>query len=653
MRRLHRPALLAAVAAGVLLVVAPVGARADEPTVRQAWSRTGLVPTFVPEADRLYVATDAGIEQARAFLGGAGGEVALAEATGGVLDDGAALLVCPLTSPLVGDGELSADAAPTADCAAPAAPTRGDGSWTVALPPDGFGVALVPDVKAAPTFRVSLDAERTALRLAAPAAPAPDVQPAPAPDASADPVPVPAAEPTPQFAEPVDVPLAAVDTAAPAPVTDVAEPRAAPSVASPGIRLPFGEADSPSAVVVLGLVALGVLTLALRRRGVTRVAAAIAAVVVPAAVLDESTVYRLGLVLIVLVGAIGLHLLVNWAGELSLAHATMIGLPAFAVAKISADAGLSPIVLLPLGIVVGAVAGAVVGLPATRAKGLQVALVTLAGGVAIDRFFFTKSWLIGDAAGAVVEIPTLGPLTFATARSLYPVLALAVIAAIVVARSLHGSSVVRAMLWVKADPAAASAFGVPVGRYRSAAYVIAGAFAGLAGGLTAMWVQRLTPQAFPLDRSFAYLTVVVLAGRGLLGGVALAAALIEGGRLFLADGDALMTYLGPVGLLLTLTTNRGGLNGLLARIPKERLVRTSTVRPLTVVATVVVAVGLAAIALAWYHSGNTNEVWVQNQELISGGIGGLALVLIGVGLYIGDRWDRLTSALLSNRVDET
>src|SRR5204863_4287113 len=109
------------------------------------------------------------------------------------------------------------------------------------------------------------------------------------------------------------------------------------------------------------------------------------------------------------------------------------------------------------------------------------------------------------------------------------------------------------------DPPAA--FGVPVARYRTLAYVLAGGFAGFSGALTAMWVQRLTPQAFPLTKSFTYLIVVALAGRGFVGGVAAAASIIEGGRLFLPNADALLTYGAPLGLIVTLTRYPTGLNG--------------------------------------------------------------------------------------------
>jgi len=221
---------------------------------------------------------------------------------------------------------------------------------------------------------------------------------------------------------------------------------------------------------------------------------------------------------------------------------------------------------------------------------------------------------------------------------------------------------------------------VPVAAYRICAYALAGSFAGLAGGLTATWVGRLTPTAFPLSKSFTFLIIVAIAGRGFVGGVAAAAALIEGGRLFLPNADAVLTYGAPLGLIVTLTKHPAGLNGFGRQIagrvrsllpvterksdmddvaPKARIDRdtaTARMRPLLLAGAVVLAVGLAAIALAWYHAGNTSQVWVQNQELISGGLGGLALVVVGVGLLVYDgvlaarvrdaaRWERLINAL--------
>lgn len=654
-------------------------AEAAEPEITQAWTRSAVLPTFVPEEGHLYVAVDAGLESARTFLAVDGddaasiGELVLVDVGATALGP-ATVLVCPLTTPLLGEGEVSAERAPEADCEGAPVLEPVAGSLVVPVGASPFGVALVPRTDHAATFHLDLDASRTTVRSAS--APA---TPAPAPEGPQ----VPAPEPPSSSAvvlPSLDLPapgLAPVDAAAlpslPVSVATQEQPALLPPAPVPAVgSLVLRTAASPPALaVLLPLAVVSAAVLLLRRRraaaalaqgvepraragglGFAALAGAAALVVVPP-LFAEVTAYKIGLVLIVVVAATGLHVLVNWAGELSLGHAAMVGFPAFAVAKLSADHGLSPIVLLPVGLAAGAAVGAVVGLPALRARGIQVALVTLAASVAIDRFFFTKPWFVGEAAGAAVSRPTLGPLELRTSRSLYFVLAAVVLLAVAVAWFLHRSKLARGMRWISVNPAAAAAFGIPVNRYRVLAYVVAGCYAGLAGGLTAMWVQRLTPQAFPQSQSFTYLVIVALAGRGFLGGVAIAAALIEGGRLLVSGSDALIAYGAPLGLILSLTSYRQGLNGLLARARRVIVERSEVLQVngtrialgLAGIAGVVAAViGFCSIALAWYHAGNSRDPFVQNQELLSGGVGGLALVIFGSSLLIVDR-------LAANRSD--
>ena len=715
MRRL----LFALVVAAAVVLPSPAG-HADGAVDRQAWAQTGPLPTFVAADGRIYVAADVGSESARAFVHvdpatvGPGAVLRVVEDTTSTLADKGAVVACPMTSALTASGKLAASSAPAADCTLTSTATRtADGTWSVPLDPfldrwrdtPAYGVTLVPVLSQTSTFHLSFDTAKTSFS-AAPAAagaPGPAAVPAASPESPA------VATDSPVSGRASVSPLSAITGAdagiSPVPPSMRIVPRAPQTrTAAPAASSrPLGAA-SPPAALVLGLVGVGALGAArvwtrraprsggrsaridpptIARMSGKAVATSFGAAVLVLAptLLGEATVYKFGLVLIFLVGAIGLHLLVNWAGELSLAHAALVGLPAFVVVKLSADHGVSPIYLLPVGMLVGLLVGGVVGLPAIRARGLQVALVTLAAGVAIDRFFFTKDWIVGGVAGAQAAMPRLGPFTFATARSLYPILGALVVLSIAAAWAIYRSKVGRGFLWVKAHPDAAAAFGVPVARYRALAYALAGGFAGFSGALTAMWVQRLTPQAFPLTKSFTYLIVVALAGRGFVGGVAAATTLIEGGRLFLPNADALLTYGAPFGLIVTLTRYPSGLNGLgrqlaahiqtavhiqtAARTPRkeptmDREIKGLKVRPLLGAGAVLVAVGFAAIGLAWYHAGNTSQVWIQNQELISGGVGGLALVVVGIGLLVydrvlslraadADRWERLIDTLAAQQ----
>jgi hypothetical protein len=231
-----------------------------------------------------------------------------------------------------------------------------------------------------------------------------------------------------------------------------------------------------------------------------------------------------------------------------------------------------------------------------------------------------------------------------------------VVVAVLASRSILESKVGRALSLVRSNPDAAGAVGIPVAFYRGAVYGMAGAFAGLAGASYVLWVQRVSPKAFPLDLGFTYLVIAVLAGKGGLTGVALAAVLIEGGQVFSIVPRDFALYAGPIALIFNVTRYQEGFNGLL-RETRHRLGRkvalmgaeTGTdgesrgtrwsargVRLPVVIAGVLVAAGFVAVALAWYHAGNTDQVWIQNQEIVSGGIGGLGLIVVGSVLLLRD-----------------
>lgn len=294
---------------------------------------------------------------------------------------------------------------------------------------------------------------------------------------------------------------------------------------------------------------------------------------------SDATAYRAGLVLIVLVAALGLHVLVNWAGELSLAHIATVGLPAFAVLAFSDVWHVSPVYLLPVGIAVGAATGTVIGLPALRADGLQVALVTLVAGFAVDRYFFNQPWLVGSLPRHVTT-PTLGTIDLAPRHAGYAFLFAVALLAIGTSRRLYFSKLARAWFWVREDPEAASAFGIAVSRYRLLAYAVSGCFGGLAGAMYAGWVQTFSGGAFHAEQSFTYLLLVVIAGPGLYPGVVASVVTIYGGQVFASQLfgndvgdvlDAVLAYGGPLGLISVIVHHEKGLNGLGRSLVSHRI----------------------------------------------------------------------------------
>ena len=74
------------------------------------------------------------------------------------------------------------------------------------------------------------------------------------------------------------------------------------------------------------------------------------------------------------------------------------------------------------------------------------------------------------------------------------------------------------------------------------------------------------------------------------------------------------------------------------------------ISPSTIVAAVAIAAGFGAIALAWWHITTIEQVARQNQEILSGGVGGLGLILLGIGLLIRERLGR-NQALLVRQLE--
>jgi branched-chain amino acid transport system permease protein len=705
--------LLIVVATTIWLSVVAHSAQASTGVDQQAWAQTGPAPILNAQAGHLYVASTAGEETARSFVhvdiaGASQIDIAamhlvVTEVSGDSMSlTTPSIAACALARGFVAkDGQVKGTVPPT-DCSLRAEATgASDGSWRIDLKVfahswtsgPNFGLALFPVIDSpATTTRIAFDATKTQLEGIAPpsAAVSPSINPntvGPATSAasSLSPASSPALTPSPVSPLPaspaVSPPLLAASSG---------RGRQAQTPAAPSSRalLPRRTASTPPAFPFFAaLVGMAGVAVALRgrvprrtaglrsRRSQERVAilgwAAVLAIALAPLLLGEITAYNAGLVLIFIVVALGLHLLVNWAGQLSLAQAGMLGVPALSVAALSEAHGLSPLYLLPVGVALGAATGALIALPALKAQGLQVALVTLTAGIAINRFLLEQGWLVGKSGARHAAIPSLGPLRFSTTKGLYvPLLALTVLTIAFFWMLMH-SKIGRAWLWIGANPDAASAFGVPVVAYKIAAYAAAGAFAGMGGTMLVAWVRHLTPQAFPTSLSFTYLLVAVLAGAGFAGGIVLGGLVIAGGPLFFssASGEVnrAISYLGPIVLIANVTLYKAGFNGAGRALMKKLYESTSTGRRfgpgpieedsqlvsgraghdrigLTLIGAVVAIVaGFGAIGLAWYHSGNTNQLWIQNQELISGGVGGLALVLVGVGLLICDQLQRIGS----------
>lgn len=221
------------------------------------------------------------------------------------------------------------------------------------------------------------------------------------------------------------------------------------------------------------------------------------------------------------------------AGQISIGHAAFFGVGAYTTALLARAYDPPAELVLPAAGLVGAAAGVAGALPAIRLSGHAVALATLAVGQIFYLIFLT--WLpvtrgpMGIPGIPFPRMALAGGLQLADLRHQYW-LGLAVLAiSLAVLGRLLRSPVGRAWRAIREDRVAATAAGVPVGRYLAMAFGVGGFFAGVAGGLYAYVMSFVSPDSFDLRTSFLVLTMAVLGGLGNLTG-----AVVGGGALAVA-----------------------------------------------------------------------------------------------------------------------
>lgn len=189
-----------------------------------------------------------------------------------------------------------------------------------------------------------------------------------------------------------------------------------------------------------------------------------------------------------------------------------------------------------VGGLVAAAAGYVVGLPSLRLRGDYLAIVTLGFGEILRVVLQNTGKVLDDAEALrsarwsqLIPPPVGGALGFdgiPKYTNLFWVYAFLTFT-VVIAYRLKQSSLGRAMISIREDEIASQAMGVNVARNKVLAFVLAAFFAGVAGGLFAHESGlNISPNDAGFQRSFDYVIMTVLGGRGSITGVMLAALIV-------------------------------------------------------------------------------------------------------------------------------
>jgi branched-chain amino acid transport system permease protein len=252
--------------------------------------------------------------------------------------------------------------------------------------------------------------------------------------------------------------------------------------------------------------------------------------------------YRLGLLVSVAAMAITLSqvVLTGFVGQISFAQAAIAGTSAFALSKLTAGFAV-PFPLGPLlAVTIATAFGTVIGLPALRVRGTQLAVVTIAGASAIEVLVFQNASLLTSQQLAPVTGPVLAGLDLSPyghgyPRPVYGVAEILVVAVLfwLVAQLLRGSTG-RHFLAVRSDEAAAATAGVNTTTVKAMAFALSSACAAVGGVLIAELQGSVSAGDFLVFVSLSYLAVSYIGGIGTVAGAVIGGLAVNNGLLTVA-----------------------------------------------------------------------------------------------------------------------
>jgi branched-chain amino acid transport system permease protein len=225
--------------------------------------------------------------------------------------------------------------------------------------------------------------------------------------------------------------------------------------------------------------------------------------------------YRVAaLVFIFAIAALGLNLLMGFAGQVSLGHAGFMGVGAYAVAIGPSHLGIAPLFSFVLGAVLSALLAFIVGRPILRLRGHYLAVATLGFGVLLTIVFTNEAKWTGGPDGMAVQQMLVINWTVRRISTWYWVLAVSFLLSAVIALNLIDSPTGRALRAIHDSERAARVLGVDVAQKKLAVFVISAVYASVAGSFFGFINGYVTPDVSGFLRSIELVAMVVLGGMG-------------------------------------------------------------------------------------------------------------------------------------------
>jgi branched-chain amino acid transport system permease protein len=238
--------------------------------------------------------------------------------------------------------------------------------------------------------------------------------------------------------------------------------------------------------------------------------------------------FQFAQVYIYAIALLGLNMLTGYNGQISLGHGAFYALGAYTTA-IMIDRWSVPYGwTIPVAGLLCLVVGFLFGIPALRLEGLYLALATFALALAIPQILkYFEHWT-GGSQGIVLTKPEPPAwLRLNADQWLYFITLGTLIVLLLLASNLLRGRTGRAIVAIRDNPIAAQAMGINNALYKSLTFGVSAAYTGVAGGLSALVIAFVAPDAFNVFLSITFLVGIVIGGLASIGGAVFGAFFIQ------------------------------------------------------------------------------------------------------------------------------
>ena len=218
------------------------------------------------------------------------------------------------------------------------------------------------------------------------------------------------------------------------------------------------------------------------------------------------------------IATLGLDILVGWTGQISLGHAGLYAVGAYASALTATKLGLPFWISAPIGVVTAGLFGVALALPALRAKGPYLAMVTVAFGFMVEVLSNRMGFTGGPMGIAAIPGPTLPDGSEMSPTQYFWLIGFVALLCLLLVSNLFRSRIGRTLLALQGSEIAAETVGINVYKYKVLAFVLSAVLCGVGGVFFAHQNGFINSDTFVFSLSVTFLTSVLMGGSGRLYG---------------------------------------------------------------------------------------------------------------------------------------